>query len=393
MQARRALLLPLLQAVIDKREVFLIFKQIREYIKNTDRLYLVLCMACSGLSCVTLVSLGESFLGGNYRRALVQAAASIVGIAAAIFISTLDYHSMARAWPVHATVAWGLVLLTFFIGYAPAGTTNKAWISLPFDLSLQPTELAKISFILTFALHLSRVSDRVNEPRVLLRLLAHIAAPAFFIILQGDDGTMIVFVLIAITMLFAAGLSYRYIAAAAGAAVIAAPVLWFFFLGDYQKSRILGLFHPEQYPVVVWQQAQGEISIGAGQILGKGFFGVEHHTVPLAYNDFIFAYIAESVGFIGCIAVLALLLGLATRTLYTARRSEDSLGYFICIGIFAMLLWQVIINVGMCLFLMPVIGITLPLLSAGGTSVLTTYLAIGVALSVYMHNRTTLFDI
>ena len=204
---------------------------------------------------------------------------------------------------------------------------------------------------------------------------------------------MIIFVLIALTMLFSAGLSYRYIAAAAGAAVIAAPVLWFFFLGDYQKSRILGLFHPEEYTQVVWQQAQGEISIGAGQILGKGFFGVDHHTVPLAYNDFIFAYIAESVGFIGSVGLLCLLLGLAVKTLMTARRSEDALGYFICVGIFGMFLWQVVVNVGMCLFLMPVIGITLPFLSAGGTSVVTTYLAVGVALSVYMHNRKNLFDI
>jgi Bacterial cell division membrane protein len=348
---------------------------------------------CSALSAVALFSIGQNMLDENYRQALVQIGASGLGLVVAIFLSLLDYHALAESWKIHAVAAWGLVLLTFIIGYAPPGTTNKAWIALPFaGLSLQPTELAKISFILSFAFHLSTVKDKVNEPKTLMQLIAHIGAPALLIVLQGDDGTMIIFVLIAATMLFAARLSVKYIVAAGGIAVVVAPLLWFFYLGNYQKGRILALFYPEDYPTIIWQQAQGKISIGAGQILGKGFFGVEHHTVPLAYNDFIFAYIAESIGFIGCIGLFALLLILALKTLNTASRSEDRLGYYICVGIFGMLIWQSVVNIGMCLSLLPVIGITLPFFSAGGTSVVTTYMAIGIVLSVYMHNKQKLFD-
>lgn len=371
--------------------VKLIFKAILEYIKNTDKIYIAICLACSAISTITLISIGQSMLGGNYRQALVQAGASLLGIAVAIFLSLLNYQAMAETWKIHSLITWGLVLATFVVGYAPPGTTNKAWIELPFGMSLQPTELAKISFILSFAFHLASVKDDVNEPKTLAKLLLHIGIPAALIMLQGDDGTMIIFVLIALTMLFSAGISYKYIAAGVGAAVVVAPLLWMFYLGDYQKGRILGLFNPDDYPVIMWQQIQGQTSIGSGQILGKGFFGAEHHNVPLAYNDFIFAYIAESVGFIGCLVVLGLVMGLALKTLHTARRSDDRLGFYICVGIFGMLMWQSVVNIGMCLSLLPVIGITLPLFSAGGTSVVTTYIAVGIVLSVYMHNKQRLF--
>ena len=380
-------------AYATKREVPPVLKPIIEYIKNTDKIYIGICLACSALSVVTLFSIGQSMMNGNYRQAIVQLGATVIGLVVAIFLSVLDYHAMAEAWKFHAAITWGLVLLTFIIGYAPPGTSNKAWIQLPFGgLSLQPTELAKISFILSFAFHLSWVKEKVNEPKTLLQLLLHMGAPALLIILQGDDGTMIIFVMIAITMLFAARISYKYIVAGIGAAVVGAPLLWFFYLGDYQKGRILALLYPEEYPAIIWQQAQGRISIGAGQIFGKGFFDVEHHVVPLAHNDFIFAYIAESIGFIGCMALLIMLLILAFKTLTTAARSEDRLGYYICVGIFGMLIWQSVVNIGMCLSLLPVIGITLPLFSAGGTSVVTTYIAVGIVLSVYMHNKQKLFN-
>ena len=154
----------------------------------------------------------------------------------------------------------------------------------------------------------------------------------------------------------------------------------------------MALFNPEKYPGVIWQQVQGQISIGAGGIKGIGFFADTHHTVPLMYNDFIFSYIAESIGLIGSIVLIALLFGIAIRALYISRICTDSLGAYICIGIFGMVIFQSLINIGVNLSLLPVIGITLPFVSAGGTSVLTMYIGIGILLSVIMHNRRTLFD-
>lgn len=362
------------------------------YFKNTDRIYIAMCIACSTLSVVALSSIGYQLLGGNYRRAQVQALVAVVGLVLAMLISGFDYHAYADAWRVHTVVAWGMVALTFVIGYAPPGTDNKAWIQLPFDQSLQPTEIAKISFILTLALHLANEKEDINSPKGLAKVLLHILAPAAFIHLQGDDGTMLVFVLIALTMVFAAGISFKYIAAAVVAVLAVAPLAWFFVVQDYQKVRILALFNPEEYASVLWQQTQGMVSIGSGRFFGKGFFGEEHHFVPLSYNDFIFSYIAESVGFIGSVLVVLLLLSLCARTLKTAQRSEDALGRYICVGVFAMLFWQSFINIGMCLVMMPTIGITLPLFSAGGTSSLTIYIAVGLVLSVFTHNKTKLFD-
>lgn len=373
-------------------------KAVKEYIRSTDKLFILLCMACSALSVVALTSIAhdsasaQNSLFSNYRLPIVQAGAAALGLLCAVVISTFDYHALAASWPFHVAVSWGLVLLTFVIGYAPPGTTNKSWIELPMGLSLQPTELAKISFILSFALHLDNAKDRMNEPPTMMALLAHLGAPLLLIHFQGDDGTALIFLLIDVSMLFVAGLSRRFIYAGCGLAAVAVPLLWFGIMEDYQKKRIYALFDPDSYTDVMWQQNQARISIGAGQITGRGFFGVEHHPVPLAQNDFIFSYISESLGIIGSLLVLGLLFGLAAKLVGTAFRSQDRLGALICVGISAVIVWQTIINVGMNLSLLPVIGITLPFFTAGGTSVLMLYLCMGLALSVYTHNKRNLFD-
>ncbi|MEG0804499.1 MAG: FtsW/RodA/SpoVE family cell cycle protein, partial [Pygmaiobacter sp.] len=197
-------------------------KAIKSYIKNTDKLCLALCVCCSVLSVVSLTSISyyasvaENSLFQNYRMAIVQGGAAAAGLFFAVLLSTFDYHSMAQIWPFHAILTWGMVLATFVIGYAPNGTTNKAWIRLPLDLSIQPTELAKISFILTFALHLDNAHDHLDEPATLAGLLAHLGLPLILIHFQGDDGTALIFLLVGLTMLFAAGLNRKYILIGAG---------------------------------------------------------------------------------------------------------------------------------------------------------------------------------
>lgn len=373
-------------------------KAAREYLRRTDKLFILLCLCCSGLSVVALGSIAwsgasmENSFFANYRLPIVQAGAAGLGVLCAVVISTLDYHALASAWALHVGGSWGLVALTFLIGYAPPNTDNRSWIQLPMGLSLQPTELAKISFILSFALHLDSVKEKLNEPATLAAVMAHLAAPLVVIHLQGDDGTAMIFLLIGLSMLFAAGLSRRYIYAGMGLAAVALPVVWFGVMKPYQKERIYALLDPASYPDVMWQQNQAAISIGAGQVTGRGFFGVEHHTVPLAQNDFIFSYISESMGMVGSLLVLGLLFALAAKLIATAFRSQDRLGALICVGISAVVIWQTIINVGMNLSLLPVIGITLPFFTAGGTSVLMLYMCMGLALSVYTHNKRSLFD-
>ncbi|MDD3428701.1 MAG: FtsW/RodA/SpoVE family cell cycle protein [Oscillospiraceae bacterium] len=375
-------------------------KKIGKYFGRTDCIFLLLCISCSVLSVLSLCSISISLGDIEMRTAVVQGAAAAVGLAAAIIISNIDYRNIAQMWPFHVAFAWGLVVLTYFIGYAPAGTSNRAWIELPLGLSLQPTELAKISFILTLALHLYTIRGHINELPNLIKVGLHVLGPVgLILVLQKDAGTALIFLIIGAAMVFSARLSYKYIISALVLVGIGLPAVWFLDSGEkiiksYQRGRILALFYPDNpiYKEIMYQQKQGLISIGSGQILGRGFFDTNHYAVPLAHNDFIFSYIAQTMGFVGAIIVLVLLFSIVIKGYATAVRSEDELGSYICIGVSTVFLSQTIINVGMNLSVLPVIGITLPLFTAGGTSVSMLYLCIGLVLSVYIHNKKTLFD-
>ena len=199
-------------------------------------------------------------------------------------------------------------------------------------------------------------------------------------------------------MMFAAGLSWKYILPLFAAVPPVLAVLWIFLLDNDKKGRILALVSPDSLSAAdrskyLWQQMKGEIAIGNGGVWGNGIFSEngQFQFVPEVHNDFIFSYIGESLGFIGCIGVLILLLLLCISMIRNAKNASDDLGRYICVGVFSMFAAQIAINIGMNLSMFPVIGITLPFLSAGGTSVATLYLSIGVVLSVHVNSRANLF--
>ncbi|MBS5137545.1 MAG: FtsW/RodA/SpoVE family cell cycle protein [Clostridium sp.] len=368
-----------------------VFSAIGRYIKETDWMLMLCCFSLSSFSTLLIYSLYKNGEIGRLNTVLVQPAMALCGIVAAIVLSKIDYHMMARLWKWHSVLCYGLALLVFPFGIQRVDwVDDKAWLPIPFtSISFQPSELLKISFIITFAYHLSKVKDQLNRPKQLLLLCIHGAIPCGLIHLQGDDGTVLVMAVIFASMLFVAGLSWKYIVPVLVMIPPAAVVLWNFFLDDDKKNRILAIIRPELVDsAITWQQDRGLISIGNGGLWGNGIFMEtgQFRYVPEVYNDFIFTYIGETVGFIGCIAVLAALAFLCIRILHNALHALDDLGKFICVGVFAMMAIQIIINIGMCLGVLPVIGVTLPFLSAGGTSTGTLYLGIGVVLSVYMHS-------
>ncbi len=369
-----------------------IWGEVVRYYHTTDRLLWALCLCSSAFSVVLLLGIYHS---GYVRldRVVVQAAAALLGCAAMAVVSKIDYQTMADLWRFHLPLAYALVLLTFVVGRGRAD--DIAWLEIPFvGLTIQPAELLKLSFIVTFAYHLQKVGDTLNQPAVLATVLAHAAAPTVLIMLQGDHGTAVVFIFIFCAMLFAAGIGLRYVLAAGGLTVAALPVIWFGLMDDDKRLRIISLFNPELDPDGIgYQQRYGRIALGSGKLWGKGIFSGNHQYVPEMYNDFIFSFVGEALGFIGCLAVLAILTMLSLRLLRAGRGAKDKLGEYICVGVFAMIASQTVMNVGMCLSVLPVIGVTLPLFSGGGTSVVTTYMGIGLALSVYMHNNRRLFTI
>lgn len=377
-------------------------KKIRELVKKyfsaVDKWLLFFCLSISTLGILCQYSLVNSNVASTLRItervALVQVLASLMGIGAAIIISNFDYHFMAKLWKLYVPVSVFLVILTFFIGMQVDETIDdKAWLRLPFGLTFQPSELLKICFILSFAYHLSRVYGQVNRPLNLLLLCLHGGFPIILIHFQGDDGTALVFAAIFAAMLFAAGLSWKYIIALLPVVAAAVPIVWQYFLTDDQRTRFLAVYFTEYADPLGtdYQQRLSRISIGLGQLQGEGLFQDSYWYVPKMHNDLIFSFICQALGFVGALTVVALLCGICFRCIYDAKIALDPMGAYICYGVFAMFFFQCIVNIGMCISVLPVIGITLPLLSAGGTSIAITYLGIGLVLSVHVHRRRNLF--
>jgi rod shape determining protein RodA len=367
-----------------------IFALIADYIRETDKVLLALIFAASSFGCLAVLS--ATAYTENMRQFLTQLFATLVGLVIAVVVSCIDYKTMQKYWFLAAAAGVIPVVLTFFIGYAPEGTDDKAWLLLPGGMSFQPAELLKICFVITFATHLSRVNKSINKLKTLIPLLIHGGFPVVLIHFQGDDGTALVFAVMFIVMLFVAGLSLRYFAVAGAAALVAMPVAFFFVMTEDQKARILYLFDLESnLQGVGYQQWMGRIALANGGIIGQGLFKGEltqAQGVPEGHNDFIFVCIGEELGLLGCIAVLILLAAICLRCVRIARMAPDNSGMYIASGIFAMLFAQSVINVGMCTSLLPVIGITLPFFSAGGSSLLCLMLGMGVVLSVYKHRNT-----
>lgn len=370
-----------------------IFHGIARYFKETDKLLLFLCFSCSAFSVVLLCGIHHSGMATT-RAIEMQLFSSLVGIVVAMIISLFDYRFLARLWKLYYPICVGLVVLTYFFGQQRLEEVDdKAWLPIPFlGINFQPSELLKIAFILTFALHLEKVSDGIKDLKNLLLLCLHGAVPVILIHLQGDDGTALIFAFIFVAMLFSAGIQWKYVLLAATAVIVAAPIFWLYLMSNDQKLRILALFVPDlDTNGILYQQYNAKIAIGSGGGFGEGLFTGEHVYVPEIHNDFIFSFAGQALGFVGCMAILLLLAAICGRLLFISQKSNDLLGGYICVGMFATIAFQSIVNVGMNLGVLPVVGVTLPLFSYGGTSVATLYMGIGLALSVYKHNKKTLF--
>ena len=365
------------------------FERIADYIRETDKILILLCSSASLFGAIIVLS--ATYISSGAQKFAVQLIGFSLGLFVAILISMIDYQSFIKRWYFFAAFGLLLVLLTFQFGFAPEGTDDKAWLRLPFGQTIQPSELLKIAFIISFTKHVSSIKpERISDFKNVLLLCIHGIIPVGLIHLQGDDGSAMVLLFIFLGMLFAAGVKAVYFAAAGGLIAAALPVLWFFIMNNDQKNRILALFNPENFSDIIFQQYRGQTAVGSGGLFGYGLFNgpyVQDGKIPLGFNDFIFASLGEDLGFIGCLLAMGLITAICFRILKVAGNSRDRAGKIICTGVFAMFASQFIINIGMVLSILPVIGVTLPFFSAGGTSTVCLYLGIGLVLSVYCHRN------
>lgn len=370
------------------------FKEIWNYIKKADILLWILVAAISAYSLLLLRSV-DSATGSSYFRTQVFAIA--LGVAGAIVISLLDYGELANFWYLLAGFSVFLMIYTALFGEAVQGSGGvdaRAWINIG-GRTFQSSELVKIAFCLTFAKHLDTLRKRglVDNPVHVVLLACHALVPMLLCQLQGDTGAAIVFFAMFLCMSLAAGVKLRYFAILGGMVLVALPLVWRFAMSEYQKDRIVALFNLDNVDVQVnegYQQYQGMISIGSGKVTGQGLFNgsrVASNSVPFQQSDYIFSVAGEELGLVGCSLIILLLFLLLVKVIHVAHSSRDDLGKFICFGYFGIIALQSISNIGMCLALLPVMGVTLPFFSAGGSSAACMYFGIGLVQSVYMRRK------
>lgn len=356
---------------------------------NLDWTIIVLTLICTVFGIIMISSAVNTMSGGN-KFVIIQSAAAVIGIFALAITAAIDYEYFGDLSKIIYGVCVVLLISVLIIGTGKDSTGSKSWIRFG-PIGIQPSEFVKVGFIITFSAHVNKVKDDINKGSNIFKLVLHASVLIGLILLQPDYGTAFVFICITAGILFAANISWKYIVGAGGALAVAAPVIWFFFLNNARKNRILVFLNPEMDPSGAgYHVLQSKLTIGSGQIFGKGLFrGTQTQLgyLPVKHTDFIFGVIGEELGIVGCAIVVILLFSLIFKILSNSRIAKNDFGSFICIGVASMLIAHVFENIGMCLGLMPVTGIPLPFFSYGGSSLLTNMIAIGLALSVYMRRK------
>ncbi len=369
-----------------------VLKAVLDYLKRLDKILILLCAAASSFGIVLLYSMYcNDFANVSAEYYKTQILALVIGVVAMLAVAGFDYKFISKIWFIYAPVALILTLLCFTsLGQGVAGADDKGWIRLG-PTTIQPSELLKDAFIMTFATHLYKVGKNMNRLPHFILLCIHGAIPVGLISLQGDDGTALVFLFIFVVMLIVAGLSWKYILLGCAAVPAAVYVAWNYIMQPHHKARFLILFDEEMQQAEIknlwYQQHWGRIALGRGGLVGEGLFGGDYTYTSYIHNDFIFAYIGNALGFVGCIVTVMLLLFICLKIYFNSVRAKDQLGQLICIGVFAMIMIHSILNIGMVLAVLPVIGIPLPFISAGGTSTVSLYVAMGLVLSVCGHRE------
>ena len=315
--------------------------------------------------------------------------AIMLGFAAMLVAMSIDYRSLADKSHFLYLGVVALLLYVLFFGAVRGG--SRRWIDLG-PLNLQPSEFAKATLALVLAKFFGE-SRRGQVTRGDLMIAGAITAvPLLVIVRQPDLGTAVTLLPVLFAVAFVAGMPMRIFGILALAGLLIAPVAWKFALKDYQKERISTFLNPSQDAKGAgYQQIQARITVGSGGTIGKGFRrGTQGQLrfLPVAHNDFIFSVLAEEHGFVGVIVALGLYLFVILRSLEAARLAKDRLGSYLVLGVLASFTFQVIYNITMSAGLAPVKGLTLPLMSYGGSSMIATLAAFGLILNVRMRRFT-----
>ena len=362
---------------------------IRDFFQQADLVLLGLCVGATLFGLVLIYSSTRYMdRSDSLKMLLVQTAAMGMGIIAYFLLSMVDTEELIRRWKWF--LAFNVGFLCLLIPFGVERNGNKAWIQFSWmPMAIQPTEIVKITFILLLAWQFQRVWERernLTTFRSAIQPAAHVVFMVGLIfVISRDMGSALVYVGVVLAMALAAGMAWRWFAVGLGGAALA--VFAAYKLGliyDYMLDRFrVVLDHSYDVAGKGYQQTRGLLAIGSGGWFGQGLFHgrltqAGKGVLPYRYTDFIFAVAGEELGLVGCVFILLLEAAIILRCLQVARHAKTPFSSYVCVGVAGTLIFQVISNVGMCLFVLPVIGLTLPFFSYGGSSLLALYAAMGI---------------
>lgn len=382
--------------IILKLKLKPIYIAIRDFFKNADMFLLTVCLILSAIGMVLIYSSTRSYETNSYIY--VQLASILIGIVLFVILSIIDIDIITQKWPI--LLAFNvLIIAALFIWGEEGGTGNRSWFRFG-GIGIQPTELVKITFTLLFAKQMSFLhnSNRgISSPISMVQLAVHLLFMfALIIITSSDLGSALIFIAIFLVMCFAGGVRMIWFLLGIGAVAALSPFAWNNFLSDYQKARIMAPYFPETVDPtglgITWQVNHSKVALASGGFWGQGFMqGTQSQSDALfaKHTDFIFSVAGEEFGAIGCFLIIALLLTVIIRCIYIGLKSNNYMNTVICCGMAAMLGFQTFENIGMCLGLTPVIGLTIPFVSYGGSSIISCFAAIGIVSGIRIRPNPT----
>ena len=377
------------------------FKIILKFLREADIFLLALSIISAVFGIILISSVTRnSDTGGS--EIYVQIGAMVIGLVLFVLFSYIDIDIIADKYGFLLLFSALFISTLQFWGIGLEETGNNAWLRF-FDIGIQPAEVVKVTFIIITAKMLTNHKERktLNSFGSLIKiLLAFLLLFGLIVVVSSDLGSALIYGFIFVVMMFVGGVKLRWFAIGGGFVAALSPLVWQNYLSEGQKNRVRAPFAPEQIvdPVirrdVLWQADYSVRAITSGGFLGQGIGKgkiTQAGTIPQQRTDFIFSAAGEELGFVGCVLIILLLVIIIVRCIYIGIKSNNSLGLLVCSGVSAMLIAQTFENIGMCLGILPVIGITLPFFSYGGSSIVACFAAIGIVSGIKMRPKPVRF--
>lgn len=369
------------------------FNEFKNFFRKGDMVLLLLCMITTAFGCL-MISSATAHMGA-IRHVIIQIVAAGLGIFFYAVISSIDLEAMAEQRTLLVVFNIFMLLLLYPFGITVNG--NRSWLDFPFlPVNIQPAEICKITYIVIMASVMNAHQNRLSSIPSVFHMLVHLGILfGLNVFISRDMGVSLIFAFVFVGMTFAGGVSILWFTLAGGLIAVGAPIAWTYILKDYQKARLEVLWNPEIDPLGVDERYHARISLQSltgGGFTGQGLYNgnrTKTGALPAQHTDFIFSAIGEELGFFGCMLALILIITIITRCVYVGIRSPDFMRRLVCFGAASALIFQVVINVGMCIGVMPVIGLTLPFISYGGSSTVTLYAMLGLVSGVHARPTST----